>query len=170
MNTQNKPQAFEVNNTVGRAYWGMGILWTMLATAEDTNGAYSCIEELIPRGPSAAPHIHEAADESFYIIEGEMTFFIEDRPIKATAGSFVAVPRGTKHAFQIDSETVRLTNTYVPAGFEQIIMVTTVPAQARTLPPASMPLPDLEQTNRAMSEIIQKYPAAKTNFLQGYDG
>jgi hypothetical protein len=43
MNTQNKPQAFEVNNTAGRAYWGMGILWTMLATAEDTNGAYSCI-------------------------------------------------------------------------------------------------------------------------------
>jgi quercetin dioxygenase-like cupin family protein len=177
MNTQNKPQAFEVNNTAGRAYWGMGILWTMLATAEDTNGAYSCIEELIPRGPSAAPHIHEAADESFYIIEGEMTFFIEDRPIKATAGSFVAVPRGTKHAFQIDSETLRLT-TIVPAGFEHTIMATTVPAQARTLPPAAMPLTDLEQTNRlpkaglrpTMAEIIQKYPAAKTNFLQGYDG
>jgi hypothetical protein len=67
MNTQNKPQAFEVKNTAGRAYWGMGILWVMLATAEDTNGASSCIEELIPRGPSAAPHIHEAADESFYI-------------------------------------------------------------------------------------------------------
>jgi quercetin dioxygenase-like cupin family protein len=144
MNEQNKPQAFEVNNTEGRAYWGMGILWTILATAEDTNGAYSCIEELIPRGPSAAPHIHEAADESFYIIEGEMTFFIEDQRIKATAGSFVSVPRGTKHAFQIDSETVRLTNTYVPAGFEHIIMATTIPAQARTLPPASTPLPKLE--------------------------
>jgi hypothetical protein len=74
------------------------------------------------------------------------------------------------HAFQIDSETVRLNNTYVPAGFEHIIMATTVPAQARTLPPASMPLPDLEQTNRSMAEIIKKYPAAKTNFLQGYDG
>jgi hypothetical protein len=49
-------------------------------------------------------------------------------------------------------------------------MATTVPAQARTLPPALMPLPDLEQTDRAMAEIIQKYPAAKTNFLQGYDG
>jgi hypothetical protein len=35
MNTQNKPQAFEVNNTAGRAYWEMGILWTMLATAVD---------------------------------------------------------------------------------------------------------------------------------------
>ena len=43
----------------------------MLATAKDTNGAYSCIEEPIPRGPSAASHIHEAADESCYIIEGD---------------------------------------------------------------------------------------------------
>ena len=170
MNAQNQPQAFEINNGKGQAYWGMGILWTMLATAEDTDGKYSCIEELIPHGPSAAPHIHEAADESFYIIEGEMTFFIEDRSMKAIAGSFVSVPRGTKHAFQIDSETVRLINTYVPAGFEHIIMATTVPAEARTLPPASMPLPDLEQTNRAMAEVIKKYPAAKTNFLQGYDG
>ncbi|MEH2408077.1 hypothetical protein [Nostoc sp.] len=40
MNSQNKPQAFEVNNAEGRANWGMGILWIMLATAEDTNGAY----------------------------------------------------------------------------------------------------------------------------------
>jgi len=170
MNPPNNSQTFEVNNTKGRVYWGMGILWTMLATAEDTNGAYSCIEELIPQGPAAPPHIHEAADETFYILEGEATFFVEDQPIKATAGSFVSIPRGTKHAFQIDSETVRLLNTYVPAGFEYMIMATTVPAEARTLPPASMPLPEREQSNLTMDQIIQKYPAAKTNFLQGYEG
>lgn len=169
MNAQNKPQAFEVNNTEARMYWGMDILWIMLATAEDTNGAYSCIEELIPQGPAAPPHIHEAADETFYIMEGEATFFVEDQPIKATAGSFVSIPRGTKHAFQIDSETVRLLNTYVPAGFEQMIMATTVTAQARTLPPASIPFPNQEQANRAMQQVLQKYPAAKTNFLQGYE-
>ncbi len=118
MNAQNKPQAFQVNKAEGHAYWGMGILWIMLATAEDTNGEYSCIEELIPCGPAAPPHIHEAADETFYIMEGEATFFVEDQLIKATAGSFVSIPRGTKHAFQIDSETVRLINTYVSAGFE----------------------------------------------------
>jgi quercetin dioxygenase-like cupin family protein len=168
MNAQNKPQAFEVNNTEGRIYWGMGILWTMLATAEDTNGAYSCIEELLPHGPAAPPHIHEAADETFYILEGEATFFVEDQPIKATAGSFVSIPRGTKHAFQIDSETARLLNTYVPAGFEYTIMATTVPAEARTLPPASLPFPDQEQVNRAMEQVIQKYPAAKTKLLEGF--
>ena len=38
MHWQNKPQAFEVNNTEGRAYWGMGILWTMLATRAKKSG------------------------------------------------------------------------------------------------------------------------------------
>ncbi|MEH2179066.1 quercetin 2,3-dioxygenase [Nostoc sp.] len=168
MNSQNKPQAFEVNNAEGRAYWGMGILWIMLATAEDTNGAYSCIEELIPHGLAAPPHIHEAADETFYIMEGEATFFVEDQPIQATAGSFVSIPRGTKHAFQVDSEIVRLINTYVPAGFEYMIIETAEPAKARTLPPASIPSSTIEQPLRAMEQVIQKYPAAKTNFLQGY--
>lgn len=162
MNAQNKPQSFQVNIAEGRAYWNAGILWIMLATAEDTDGQYSCMEELLPHGPAAPPHIHEAADETFYVLEGEATFFVEDQPIKATAGSFVAIPRGTKHAFQIDSETARLLNTYVPAGFEYTIMATAVPAETRTLPPASMPFPDLEQANQAIEQVTKKYPAAKT--------
>ena len=168
MNAQNKPQAFEVNNAEGRAYWSVGILWIMLATAEDTDGQYSCMEQLVPHGPAAGDHIHEAADETFYILEGEATFFVEDQPIKATAGSFVSIPRGTKHAFQIDSKTARLLNTYVPAGFEYVIMATAVPAQTRTLPPASLPFPNQEQANQALEQVIQQYPAAKTKFLQGF--
>jgi quercetin dioxygenase-like cupin family protein len=165
-NAQNKSQPFEINVAKGRAYWTMGILWTMLATYEDTDGQYSSMEELLPKGPAAPPHIHEAADETFYILEGEATFFVEDKPIKATAGSFIAIPRGTKHAFQIDSETARLFNTYVPAGFEQTIMATAVPAKTRTLPPASLPFPDLEQAKQTIDRITEKYPAAKTtNFF-----
>jgi hypothetical protein len=48
-------------------------------------------------------------------------------------------------------------------------MTTTIPTQARTLPPAVMPLSKLEQTNQMMAQIIQKCPTAKTNFLQGYN-
>lgn len=168
MNLLNKPQSFEVNNAKGRAYWNMGILWIMLATAEDTDGQYSCMEELLPHGPAAPSHIHEAADETFYILEGEATFFVEDQPIKATAGSFISIPRGTKHAFQIDSETARLLNSYVPAGFEYTVMGTAVPAQTRTLPPASLPFTNLEQANQVLEQVTQKYPAAKTIFLEGF--
>jgi quercetin dioxygenase-like cupin family protein len=170
MNAQNQPQAFEVNQTEAPAYWGVGILWIMLATAEDTNGEYSCIEQLIPRGAGPGPHIHELADETFYIMEGEMTFIVEDKPIKGTAGSFVSIPRGTKHAFQIDSDTVRLLNTYVPAGFEHAIMATSVPAQARTLPPGGVTFPDQAEAVRALDKAVENYPAAKTTYLEGFAG
>ena len=50
-----------------------------------------------------------------------------------------------------------------------MIIETTEPAKARTLLPASRPSPTKEQPNRVMEQIIQKYPAAKTNFLQGYE-
>jgi quercetin dioxygenase-like cupin family protein len=170
MNKHSKPQAFEVNNAKGRAYWGVGILWIMLATAEDTNGEYSCIEQLIPRGAGPGSHVHELADETFYIMEGEMTFFVDDKPIKGTAGSFVAIPRGTKHAFQIDSDTLRLLNTYVPAGFEHAIMATSVPAEARTLPPGGVSFPPQEEAVRALEKAVENYPAAKTTYLEGFAG
>ncbi|MDX1931953.1 MAG: quercetin 2,3-dioxygenase [Capsulimonadales bacterium] len=150
------------------AYWSGGILWLMLATFEQTNGAYSCIEELIPEGPAAPPHIHEAADETFYLIEGEATFFVgsEKRPIKATPGSFVAIPRGTIHSFRIDSPTARLLNTYVPAGFEQQIIALSVPATERTLPPSdqalSFAIVDVERFTALTEMVTAKYPAAKT--------
>jgi hypothetical protein len=35
--------------------------------------------------------------------------------------------------------------------------------------PVSMSFPDREHSNRSMEQIIQQYPAAKTNLLQSYE-
>jgi len=53
------------------ALTGYGRPPIMLKTAEDTDGQYSCIEELLPG--SAAP-LTSMGDETFYIMEGEATF------------------------------------------------------------------------------------------------
>lgn len=34
-----------------------------------------------------------------YVLEGELTVLAEDRTLAAPAGTFVAIPRGTVHAF-----------------------------------------------------------------------
>ncbi|MEO6589323.1 MAG: cupin domain-containing protein, partial [Pyrinomonadaceae bacterium] len=96
--------------TDGPGLWGLGLLWVVMADAEQTSSVHSFIDELIPQGPSAAPHIHQAAEEIFYILDGEMTFFTGDewKPLKATPNSLVVVPKGTKHSFQIDTPTVHL--------------------------------------------------------------
>ena len=65
-------------------------------------------------------HIHKAEDETFYVLEGEINLLMGERNIRATAGSFVFVPRGTIHTFsQIGEQPAKFLVTYSPSGFER---------------------------------------------------
>ena len=71
---------------------------------------------------SAGPpqHIHKAEDEAFYVLEGEVAVLLGERTIRATAGSFVLIPRGTVHAFsRIGQEPAKLLAIFSPPGFER---------------------------------------------------
>ena len=46
------------------AYWSQGILWTVLASSEQTGGSYSLIEGVCPLHAGPPPHTHEQ-DEAF---------------------------------------------------------------------------------------------------------
>ena len=85
----------------------------------DTDVAYSLLEvELDGDGPPQ--HIHKAEDEAFYVLEGEINVLLGERTFKATAGSFVRIPRGTVHTFsRIGQEPAKLLAIFSPAGFEQ---------------------------------------------------
>ena len=65
---------------------------------EDTGGAYSVHDNTIPPGsPGPRPHIHRNHEETFYVLEGELTVRVGAREITAPAGSFVVIPRGVVH-------------------------------------------------------------------------
>lgn len=56
-------------------------------------------ENTAPAGSGGVPfHRHLGAEEAFYVLEGELTVFTEDRTLAAPAGTFVLVPRGTVHS------------------------------------------------------------------------
>jgi mannose-6-phosphate isomerase-like protein (cupin superfamily) len=85
----------------GEAFWGFGSLWTVKTSAEQTGGRFALIEELAPGGVSTPLHRHAEDDEAFYVLEREITFYLEDdQPVTATAGWFVHVPGGAVHAFR----------------------------------------------------------------------
>jgi len=136
------------------AYWQVGILWAMLATGEQTGGAYSLMWELCPQNSGPPPHSHDQ-DEQFYVIDGEITYRADGQELRAKAGSFVLIPRGTVHSFRVDSGTATLLNSYTPAGFERVITELGEPAQARTLPPAGRPAvpSDIEKVHRLFQEV-----------------
>lgn len=92
-----------------------------LARTADTPRFTFGIIEIAP-GRVLESHVHDGEDDAFYIIEGEMTFVVEDTEIPAPPGTFVLVPPGIEHGFRNDGDTpVRMFNIHAPAGFDRRI-------------------------------------------------
>jgi uncharacterized cupin superfamily protein len=87
----------------------MGDTFTyFLAAGEGSGGAFCLVDETAVRGESVPLHRHPDDMESFYVVEGELTLFIGDRPgVRAPAGSFAHLPGGTVHGFRVESEQAR---------------------------------------------------------------
>ena len=61
----NQPRAVHVTEGEGKTLWVVDELMTFKATAEDTGGAYSLTDSLVPPGGGPPPHIHHREDEAF---------------------------------------------------------------------------------------------------------
>lgn len=144
----------------GRALWSGGILWILRATGSETGGRTALLEALMPHGPIAAEHRHPLADESVWVLEGELLFSLgegdDERVLRAGVGSFVWIPRGTAHGFRVESETARVLNTHAPAGFEEMIRAQSVAARSLTLPPSSLP-PDTRDLSPEEQRALQAH-------------
>ena len=117
------------------AFWLVDVLWMVLADGRDTGGRFSMMEQLLPKGSGPGPHKHTWSDETFYMLDGEITLLVGDEIRTARKGDFVIVPRSTRHAFRVESETARFLNGYTPASMEALIVEMAMPATERTLPP-----------------------------------
>ena len=136
----------------GSALWFLQNRMVLKATAESTGGAFALVESLIAPGAAPPMHVHYAEDEAFYVLEGELTFQCGDRTARATAGSFVFLPRGVPHGFVVESDTpVRMLTLLVPGGGERIFVEGGRPAEGPALPPTAPPdIPTLKR-------VAQKY-------------
>ena len=106
-------RAYKLDPQQGEALWFIGNLATVKVSAEQTGGGYVITEQMFPGGTATPLHSQPDDDETFYVLEGDLTFYLEDgQPL--SAGSFVHVPARTAHAYQVDSETARLPNIPTP--------------------------------------------------------
>ena len=83
----------------------LGMPLTMLCEAHETGGAWSLFEEEVPLGMGPPPHRHDW-DEAYYILDGEVDFMIDGRPVRSNPGDFNYLPRGTVHGFKGASNEV----------------------------------------------------------------
>ncbi len=128
----------------GEAYWFLGALATIKASAETTAGGVAVIEHLAPQGHGSPLHVHTREDEWFYVLEGELTFWVDGQVSVAPAGSFVFGPKGLPHTFIVSSDVARFLLVTEPAGFERFTRALGEPAERREIPPPASAPPDVE--------------------------
>lgn len=79
----------------------LGLPRVRKASARDTGGAYTLHESSRTPGQGAPPHLHAEHEEAFYVIDGIIDFSVGDERVRASAGTFLLVPRDTPHAFEV---------------------------------------------------------------------
>jgi mannose-6-phosphate isomerase-like protein (cupin superfamily) len=92
--------------------------------ADDTAGSLTIYESLRPAGDPGGPHLHKHQfDEAFYVLEGEYTFQVGERLVKAATGGFVYIPGGTIHTFRHSGDgDGRMLTVCSPGGIEAMFM------------------------------------------------
>ena len=137
-------QPYALAKEEGSAIWFLGSLTTVKAIGAQTRGAYGLIEQILPASFASPYHMHHNEDESFYVLEGEVTFFCDKKRWKAGPGAYLFLPRNIPHGFKVeDTAPARLLVLATPAGFEQFVLEMSEPAKDLTHLPAGPP--DMEK-------------------------
>jgi uncharacterized cupin superfamily protein len=138
----------------------VGDVYRFLATGEDTGGAYAILEATVAPGGGPPLHRHSREDEGFFVLDGEITFTVVDRQVKAAAGTFVNLPPGVKHAFKNEGGRVaKMLILVAPAGFEKMFEETGV---ALTGPDA----PGLPPTREEIEKLLGAAPRYGVEILE----
>jgi quercetin dioxygenase-like cupin family protein len=138
----------------GRTIAVVGDVYRFLATGEDTNGKYALWEALVGPGGGPPPHVHSREEEAFYVIEGEITFQVNDKRAVATKGMFINMPVGTPHSFKNESnKPAKMLISVAPAGLEKMFIEVGVPLPEG----ATTALPPIKEEIEKLLAVAPKY-------------
>jgi quercetin dioxygenase-like cupin family protein len=127
-------------------WWKTGRM-TVKASGAETGGSLGQVEMNDPRGTATPLHRHHNEDETFYVLEGDVTMLVNGERIELSAGDYAFAARGDAHAYIVTSERARMLVTISPAGLEQLFVELGVPVLGNE-PPAEEVMPPMEQVIR----------------------
>ena len=145
-----------VANLDGDSVSIVGDTYRIIVGSEQTSGAYSLVDMLIPPNGGPPPHSHVKFQEAFYIIDGEIEVITKDRKYTATKGSHVNIPfNGPVHKFiNKTDKTTHMLCLITPAGMEKMFKEIGKPVVANTfLPPPHL----TPEEQKQLQSIAEKY-------------
>jgi quercetin dioxygenase-like cupin family protein len=141
--TPTKPYRLAAGEGLADVWWKTGRI-TVKAGPDETGGAFSQIEVDDPRGGGPPFHVHHNEDETFHVLEGEVTMFVGDERIDLVAGDYCFGARDIPHAYLVTSERARMLVMISPSGSEQIFISRGVPVDGSE-PPTDMVMPPMPE-------------------------
>ena len=96
-----------------RSFLGGGLHTWKLTTA-DTDGAFFMFEDVMACGKSTPLHRHPEADETVYVLEGEIVVHVDGHEHRVRAGGMTFTPKGVPHAFRVASDRARVLTFQTP--------------------------------------------------------
>jgi mannose-6-phosphate isomerase-like protein (cupin superfamily) len=127
----------------GEALWFFGGLITIKSSAASTGGRVTVTENLMPHGTGSPLHVHRREDEWFYVLDGELTVWVDGRIVVAPAGAFVFGPRDLPHTFTVSSGTARFLLVTEPGGFDEFVRAVGRSAERPEMPAPTSEPPDV---------------------------
>jgi quercetin dioxygenase-like cupin family protein len=122
MDSQGDPRQ-EVAVTTKRigevGYGPGGGIYQIVATRKQTGNIHFAFEAVEPPGGGPPLHIHTREEEFFFVLEGEITFWLDGRVINHSTGGTAFVPRGMPHCFKNCSDrAARVLILFTPGDIE----------------------------------------------------
>jgi quercetin dioxygenase-like cupin family protein/ketosteroid isomerase-like protein len=100
--------------SVEHALDGQVAFW---ARGDETGGTVTVLESVVAPGNGPPLHVHVNDDEFVYVLEARLRFELEGDLHEAPAGSFVFIPKGTRHTWQSAGDTdARFLFGFTPAA------------------------------------------------------
>jgi quercetin dioxygenase-like cupin family protein len=120
--------------------WFIDHLVHVLVDGDASGEALALLDERGRRGDMPPLHVHRRDDETFCVLEGELTLFVAGEQIVLGPGQAAFAPRDVPHAYRVESEEARWLVITAPAGFDAFVREVAEPAPADELPPAGRPI------------------------------
>jgi quercetin dioxygenase-like cupin family protein len=124
---KNPNQIITISESEGQKLKIAGGNYRIIISGKQTNGEYAVIEMSVPPGAGPNPHAHPDFTETFFVLEGEVSFKSELGSYVAKKNSFINIPKGgIVHGFKnLSDKPAKLLCTVMPAGldnlFEEIV-------------------------------------------------
>jgi quercetin dioxygenase-like cupin family protein len=127
-------------------FWFLNTLTIIRASGEVTDRRLSLVEQTAPSGHAPPPHKHQREDEWFYVLDGELTFWLDGDRSVGGPGSLAFLPKGIPHGFAVTSpDPARFLIGTSPSGFDSFVRAVGTRVESANLPPANHPVPSPDE-------------------------